>query len=288
MDSAWTWFKVNILSWLTPPKNIEVIDVIQIIIIAYFIYYVITWLRNTRAYALLKGLFVVLVFVVLVNVFQMDTIIWLLQNLGVVAFTALFIIFQPEIRRGLEQMGHRNPISSLFSLSRFTDAQPKRFSDRTLGEIVRATYEMAEEKTGALIIVEKEISLGEYTQTGIDLDATVSNQLLVNIFEYNTPLHDGAVIIRGDRILAATCYLPLSENMSLSKTLGTRHRAGLGITEVSDCFAIIVSEESGKVSYAYEGKLVTDVGMSELREEFTFIQKLKGTRNSLFRRREDD
>ena len=288
MDSVWTWFKVNILSWLTPPKTIEVIDVIQIIIIAYFIYYVITWLKNTRAYALLKGLFVVLVFVVLVNIFQMDTIIWLLQNLGVVAFTALFIIFQPEIRRGLEQMGHRNPISSLFSLNRFTDGQPKRFSDRTLGEIVRAAYEMGEVKTGALIIVEKEMSLGEFTQTGIDLDATVSSQLLINIFEYNTPLHDGAVIIRGDRILAATCYLPLSENMSLSKTLGTRHRAGLGITEVSDCFAIIVSEETGKVSYAYEGKLVTDVGMSELREEFTFIQKFKGSRNSLFRRREDD
>ncbi len=288
MDTVWTWFKLNVLSWLTPPKTIEVIDVIQIIIIAYFIYYVITWLKNTRAYALLKGLLVVLVFIVLVNVFQMDTILWLLQNLGIVAFTAIFIIFQPEIRRGLEQMGHRNPISSLFSLSRFTDTQPKRFSDRTLGEIVRATFEMAEDKTGALIIVEKEISLDEYTRTGIDLDATVSSQLLVNIFQYSTPLHDGAVIIRGDRILAATCYLPLSENMSLSKTLGTRHRAGVGITEVSDCFAIIVSEETGHVSYAYEGKLVTDVVSSELREEFTFVQKIKGTRNSLFRRREDD
>ena len=288
MDALWTWFKVNILTWLTPPKTIEVIDVIQIIIIAYFIYYLITWLKNTRAYALLKGLLFVLVFVVVVNILQMDTIIWLLQNLGVVALTAIFIIFQPEIRRGLEQMGHRNPISSLFSLSRFTDAQPKRFSDRTLNEIVRATYEMADAKTGALIIVEKEISLGEYTQTGIDLDATVSSELLVNIFEYSTPLHDGAVIIRGDRILAATCYLPLSENMSLSKTLGTRHRAGLGISEVSDCFAIIVSEETGNVSYAYEGKLVTDVVLSELREEFHFIQRLKGTRNSLFRRREDD
>ena len=288
MDELWTWFKVNILSWLAPPKSIEVIDVIQIIIIAFFIYYIINWLRNTRAYALLKGLLFVLVFVVVVNVLHMDTIVWLLQNLGVVAVTAIFIIFQPEIRRGLEQMGHRNPISALFSLSRFTDAQPKRFSDKTLGEIVRAVYEMAEDKTGALIIVEKEISLGEFTQTGIDLDATVSSQLLVNIFQYSTPLHDGAVIIRGDRILAATCYLPLSENMALNKTFGTRHRAGVGITEVSDSFAIIVSEETGKVSYAYEGKLVSDVVMSELREEFTFIQKIKGTRNSLFRRREDD
>ncbi len=287
MDAVLTWIKLNILKWIAPPKHIEVIDIIQIIIIAFFIYYVINWLRNTRAYALLKGLLLVFVFVIVVNVFHMDTLVWIVQNLSVVAITAIIIIFQPEIRRGLEEMGHKNVFAALFSIQKYTDTQPKRFSDRTLNEIVRATYEMAEARTGALIIIEKEFSLNEFTQTGIDLDATVSSQLLLNIFELNTPLHDGAVIVRGDRILAATCYLPLSENMSLSKTLGTRHRAGLGITEITDCFSIIVSEETGKVSYAYEGKLVTDVVLSELREEFHYIQKVKGSRNSVFRRRED-
>ena len=161
--------------------------------------------------------------------------------------------------------------SRLFSINRGKDEL--RFSNGTLRAITTAVAEMAEEKTGALIVVEKAIHLTEYELTGIPMDSLVSPQLLINIFEHNTPLHDGAVIIRGDRIMAATCYLPLSENMSISKSLGTRHRAGLGLSEVCDAAVIIVSEETGGVSVAREGQLISDVDPGHLNEILTDLQK---------------
>ena len=288
MEEAWSWFKINILQWLYPPKTIEIIDIIQILLIAFFVYQLILWFKNTRSYALLKGILLVLAFVIIANALHMDTIMWLIQNLSVVAITALIIIFQPELRKVLERVGHNNLITSLFSFGKFVGDYPRRFTDTSLNEILRAVYEMAELKVGALIVFEQNLGLDEYAQTGIMMDAVISSQLLTNIFEEKTPLHDGAVIIRQDRIVAATCYLPLSENMDINKKLGTRHRAGIGITEISDCFTIIVSEETGNVSYAHEGRIVTGVVPSDLREKMHQIQRVGSSEYSLFRRREDD
>ncbi len=288
MEQAWSWFKLNVLQWIYPPKPIEVIDIIQILLIAFCVYQLILWFKNTRSYALLKGIVFIIAFVIVANIFHMDTIMWLIHNLSVVAITALIIIFQPELRKVLERMGHNNILTKLFNVGKYSGDYPKLFTDASLNEIIRAVYEMAELKVGALIVIEKNLRLDEYIQTGIMMDAMISSQLLTNVFEYNTPLHDGAVIIREDRIVAATCYLPLSDNMDINKKLGTRHRAGLGITEISDCFTIIVSEETGKVSYAHEGRLVTGVVLSDLREKMHQIQRIGTSENSLFTRREDD
>lgn len=284
MEGFWNWLKINILPWLYPPKEIEIIDIIQIILIAYFVYHVILWFKNTRSYTLLKGIVLVVVFVAIAYIFQMDTIIWIIQNFSVVAFTAVIIIFQPELRKVLERVGHNNWFTALFNFGKYAGEAPKYFTDKSLNEITRAVYEMADLKVGALIVIERDIGLDEYIQTGIMMDSMISSQLLCNIFEHNTPLHDGAVIIRDDRIVSATCYLPLSENMDINKKLGTRHRAGLGISEISDSLTIIVSEETGSVSYAYEGELITNVVLSDLREQLHQTQKLRGDKGVLFRR----
>ena len=275
MDKFLTWLRVHFLSWLAPPKSIQVIDIIQILIIAYIVYRLIIWVRNTRAYALLRGILFILGFVVIARVLRMEAITWLLGNLSVAAITAAVIIFQPELRKGLEQMGHSRFFSSVFSLGSRNDEDNLRFSEHTINELVRASFDMAEVKTGALIVLERDISLSENEKTGIPVDAVLTSQLLINIFEHNTPLHDGAVIVRGNRVAAATCYLPLSENMELSKRLGTRHRAGLGISEATDSLTIIVSEETGGVSYAMAGKLTTGVSPSDLREKLHEIQKIR-------------
>ena len=273
MDAVIGWLQINILSWLKPPKTIQVIDIIQILLIAWLVYRMILWMKNTRAYTLLKGILLILGFVIVANLLNMEVIVWLMGNLSVVAFTAVVIIFQPELRKALEQMGHSHFVSSLMSINRDPE-ENKRFSDHTLNELVRACFEMSEVKTGALIVIERDTHLYEYENTGIELDAMVSSQLLVNIFEHNTPLHDGAVLIRQDRVAAATCYLPLSDNMDLSKKLGTRHRAGVGISEQSDCFVLIVSEETGAVSYAQNGRLHGAVSPSELRRALQAAQKI--------------
>ena len=280
MDGLVNWLK-NIGSWLVPPKPIGVIDIVQILLLSYLVYKLILWMKNTRSYTLLKGILFIIGFVVIANLLNMEVIVWVINNLSVVAITALLIIFQPELRRMLERMGHSNPLSSFFT-SRSVD-ENKRFSDHTINEVIRSVYDMSEARLGALIVLEKDISLEEYIHTGISIDAVVSNQLITNIFEHNTPLHDGAVILRGDRIEAATCYLPLSDNMDLSKKLGTRHRAGIGISEVSDSFTIIVSEETGNVSYARGGKLSGAVTPSELREVLAEEQILFKSRVKLQR-----
>jgi diadenylate cyclase len=275
VDGLISWMRVHLIEWITPPKTIQVIDVIQIILIAYFVYHLIIWVRDTRAYSLLRGILLIILFVVLANVLGMEVIVWLVANLGVAAFTALVIIFQPELRKGLERMGHKGMLASIFQGR--SNGNNNRFSDHTLNEIVRACFDMGEVRTGALIVIERNVRLEEFVQTGIPIDAIVSGQLLINIFEKNTPLHDGAVIVRGDRVTAATCYLPLSDSMQLSKSLGTRHRAGVGISEISDSCTIIVSEETGAVSYAIEGVLHTDVNPAALKEQLHEIQKLVNT-----------
>ncbi|MCH1982148.1 diadenylate cyclase CdaA [Ruminococcus sp. OA3] len=257
---------------LSLPKSIEVIDIIQILLITVFVYYLMLWVKSTRAYTLLKGLMMVVVFLILAYLLHMDVLIWIFTNLGVVAITALIIIFQPELRRALEQLGEKNMINSLLRFDN-TKVEEWKISDTTINELIRAAYDMGEVKTGALIVIENNVILREYEKTGIPLDSVLTSQLLINIFEHNTPLHDGAVIVRHNRVVAATCYLPLSDNLTLNKNLGTRHRAGVGISEVSDALTIIVSEETGNVSYTLGGKIYTGAAPNELREQLYKLQK---------------
>ncbi|MBE5918652.1 MAG: TIGR00159 family protein [Pseudobutyrivibrio ruminis] len=233
-------------------------------------YHLLVWVKNSRVWMLIRGVLIIMLFFVIAAIFQMNTILWLGERFISVAVTVLIVVFQPELRRALEQIGRRK-ITSMFSWN-ILKTGAKKFDDSTITGMVTACYEMGAVKTGALIVVENDMQLTEFERTGISLDALVTRQLLINIFEKNTPLHDGAVIVRGDRVVSATCYLPLSDNMALSKDLGTRHRAAVGISEVSDSLTIIVSEETGAVSYAREGRIVRDVKEDELIAELKRIQ----------------
>ena len=268
------------ISW---PKNVEIMDFIQILLIAFFVYHLMLWIKNTRAYTLLKGIVFVGVILLGAQIFEMHTILWIFQNLSMVAVTGILVIFQPELRKALEQLGEKNVISTIIPFDSSREVEGV-ISDRSINELVRATYDMAEVKTGALIVLERMILLQEYEKTGIILDSEISSKLLINIFEHNTPLHDGAVMIRNNRLVAATCYLPLSENMDLNKNLGTRHRAAVGISEVSDALTIVVSEETGKVSYTLGGAIHTNVPPSDLREQLHRMQKkVEKSENGKFR-----
>ncbi|CCX88985.1 disA bacterial checkpoint controller nucleotide-binding protein [Clostridium sp. CAG:590] len=251
MKQLVTYFKTY-FDWFYIPR-ITVTDVIEIVIIAILIYYIMDWFKKTRAWTLIKGILVLLLFTGIAMLFQFNTILWIFKNTISVGVIAVIIIFQPEFRRALEQLGRKNFIFSLFSTD---DTKSGRMIDRkVLNEIAKAVFAMAEVKTGALIVIEQDVKLGDYERTGIAIDAEVTSQLLINIFEHNTPLHDGAVLIRDNRIVSATCYLPLSDNLDINKSLGTRHRAGIGVSEVSDSITVIVSEETGGVSLAYNGML---------------------------------
>ena len=250
--------------------NLRWTDIVEILILAFLIYHILLWIKNTRAWSLLKGFAVVIVFVGIAALFNMSTILWIVQHVTGIAVTAVVILLQPELRSAMEELGQTNILSSLFNLDN-TRTPEGRFSDKTINEIVRACMQMSRVRTGALIVIEQTSPLQEYARTGIDMDALVTSQLLINIFEKNTPLHDGAVIIRNNRVVAATCYLPLSENR-MDKNLGTRHRAGVGISEVTDSLTIIVSEESGEISLAYRGALTRNVSEDYLRERLVTLQ----------------
>ena len=247
-------------------------DIIEIVIIAFVIYNVMVWIKNTKAWVLLKGIIIVVIFALIAYILNLKTILWIAGKTISVGIIALVIIFQPEFRRALEQLGRKK---ILFGLFRFNDGREKgeRFSSKTAEEIVRACFDMGAAYTGALIVIEQDMVLEEYEKTGITVDGLVTSQLLINIFEHNTPLHDGAVIIRGDRVVAATCYLPLSDNNNLNKALGTRHRAGVGISEVTDSMTIIVSEETGKVSVAVGGELIHDIDADSLRNKLEYLRR---------------
>ena len=247
------------------PQTFHPSNILEIVILAALIYGLIKWVKNTRAWTLLRGILVVVVFVAVSFALDLTTLKWLITKAGGVILTIVVIIFQPELRRALEQLGRRNALFGLFTPSSNQKEEDKRGADKINNEIVRAVYEMSRAKAGALIVMERQVTLDEYARTGIMIDSLISSQLLVNIFEHNTPLHDGAVFIRNQRIVAATCYLPLSDNMVLSKELGTRHRAGVGISEVSDSMTIIVSEETGAVSIAEDGKLIRGITAEELK-----------------------
>lgn len=265
-----TNFTTSYLNRLHMP-SIRWTDIVEIIVISFLIYQIILWIKNTRAWALLKGLLTIMAFILVAAVFNMTTILWIVKNILSLVVIAIVVVLQPELRRALEQLGRTNFFASLVSFDS-SKGGDGRFSDKTMHELIKACFEMGRVRTGALIVIEQNQSLSEYERTGIEVDGLLSSQLLINIFEHNTPLHDGAIIVREDRIVAATCYLPLSDNMGLSKELGTRHRAGVGISEVTDSLTIIVSEETGHVSVAYEGQLTRNLDSEELKEKLLMIQ----------------
>ena len=269
MQTIQTFFR-DYVAWLSMP-SINVVDIIGILVIAFAVYQIVIWVKDTRAWVLMKGIIVLFLIWLIAAICGMNVLLWIFQNVMVIGITAIVVVFQPEFRNALEQLGRK----SFTSISPFEDSKAKyeRYSDRSIQGIVKAVYEMAKVKTGALIVVEKDIQCREFERTGIPIDAEISSQLLINIFEHNTPLHDGAVILRDNRVVSATCYLPLSDNLALSKELGTRHRAGLGVSEVSDSLTIIVSEETGMVSVAREGKLRRNVDAEAMEKLLVRVSK---------------
>lgn len=251
--------------------TIRATDVVEMLIIAFLTYHILKWIKNTKAWSLLKGVAVIVLFIFVAVIFNMSTILWIVQNVLSVAAISIVVVLQPELRKALEDLGQKNFFANVFQdVSKKSDEG--LFSDKTINEIVRACSEMGKVKTGALIVIEQKQPLTEYERTGIDVDAILTSQLLINIFEKNTPLHDGAVIVRGNRVVSATCYLPLTDNNNLSKSLGTRHRAAVGISEVTDSLTVIVSEETGFISVAYKGTLDSRLDNEGLKKRLVEIQ----------------
>ena len=243
------------------------VNAIEILLIAVVVYYIVDWIKKNRVLVLLKGMLMIVLFYMVAAILGFDAIRWIFQNALGISITALVILFQPELRKGLEQLGKRNLVTPFLD-----SAEENMFTDRTVDEIVDAVCALAKDRTGALIVIERNVKLDEAESTGISLDAKISSELIMNIFQKNFPLHDGAIIVRGNRIAAATCYLPRSENNSLSKDLGTRHRAAVGISEVSDSVTLVVSEETGAISIAENGNLTRRVGRELLYDRLKELQ----------------
>ena len=267
MNTIISFFR-DYVAWLTIP-DFTITDVLEIAIIAFAFYHIILWIKDTRAWVLLKGMIILAIIFLAALILEMSVVLWVFQNAMVVGIMALVVIFQPELRNALEQLGRKRVWFGFLSVG--DSHRGERYSTKTINEILRAVYEMGAVKTGALIVIEQDMMLEEYIRTGIEVDGIVTSQLLINIFEHNTPLHDGAVIIRGNRVVSATCYLPLTDN-NLSKELGTRHRAGVGISEVTDSLTIIVSEETGAVSLAVGGELIRDIDEESLRNKLEYLR----------------
>ncbi len=276
-EGLWRGFE----SWFSFLPRITLTNIFEIVIIAFLVYEILYWIMNTRAWTLLKGLLVIGLFAAMAAILRLNTILWLLEKTTTIAVTALVIIFQPELRKALEQLGSQNLLAGILA---FDDGKEEAaFTERTADEIIRATFEMAKVKTGALIVLERNMPLKEIERTGIEINGLVSSQLLINIFEHNTPLHDGAVVIRGNRVTAATCYLPLSDNMMISKELGTRHRAAVGVSEVTDSLTIVVSEETGRVSLVEGGMLRRISDADSLREALVRMEKQEEAGSNRFK-----
>lgn len=236
-----------------------VVNLLDILLVWFIIYKLFNIIRGTKAIQLLKGIFVIVVVRSLSGLLGLNTLQWLMDQVVTWGVLAIIIIFQPEMRRALEQLGR----GKLFSRN---NSPEDNVQERLIEEIVKASAYMAKRRIGALISVEKETGLGDYIETGIPLEAHISSELLINIFIPNTPLHDGAVILQDNRIQAAACYLPLSESPFISKELGTRHRAGIGISEVTDCITIVISEETGSISITKSGELYRDLDEATFKE----------------------
>ena len=249
------------LSTMVRPE-IGILDLLDILMVAFIVYKILNWVKETRAWTLFKGLVVFFVFYAFATLLQLNTIHWILSKTLSVGIIAFVILFQPELRKALEQLGNGRIIRNMFKF----EIQDEEDEDdvKTIDEIVTAAKKMASVKTGALILVERDVPLGDHIRTGIPVDGLVTSQLLINIFEHNTPLHDGAVVIKNNSVAAAACFLPLTEN-KVSMELGTRHRAAIGASEVSDADIIVVSEETGYISLARSGVIYRNITPDELK-----------------------
>ncbi len=249
-------------------------DIVDVVIVGYVIYKGIKLISETRAEQLIKGIVILVVVTQLSEWLQLNTISFILKNTMQVGVVALLVVFQPELRRALEQMG-RSKFGNIFNFEEMGDSEDA-ISD-AIEEIASAVETLSDNRIGALIVIERDTKIGDIIRTGVTLDSLISAELLVNIFVPNTPLHDGAVIVRGNKIMAAACFLPLTENAYLSKELGTRHRAAIGISENSDSVAVVVSEETGKISVALEGDLTRNLTVETLKK--ALIKTLKINRH---------
>lgn len=252
------------LSRLSIP-SVRITDIVDIIIVAVLIYVIMIWIKETRAWSLFKGIAIVFIISLLSYQLHFYTISWIIEKTISVGIIALIVLFQPEFRKGLEQLGKGSLVTNIFN----NDEEGKILA-KTADEIVTAAFRMSKVRTGALILVEQDVPVGDLEETGIPIDGIVSSQLLINIFENKTPLHDGAVIIRNNRIAAATCILPLTQT-EIGLDLGTRHRAAVGASEVSDAYIIVVSEETGAVSVAHSGKLHRSLTEEKVKKMLTRI-----------------
>lgn len=265
----------KMINWFSL-STFHVSDALEILFLAWVIYNILIWIKATKAWTLLRGIVIIFVFILLATILKLDTILWLAQKLASIVAIAAVIVFQPEIRRALERLGEKKFLATLLGIGENGDHK-LAIAREAISCISAACEQMSRDKTGALIVMERSNSLADYEKTGIPMDAMMSSQLLVNIFEHNTPLHDGAVIVRDSRIVAATCYLPLSTNLELDKELGTRHRAAVGISEVTDAFVIIVSEETGAISVASGGKITRGLSGDDISTLLENMQELPKT-----------
>ena len=260
-ESLLNW-RSDLSAWAIP--SFHWTDAVDILVVAFIIYEILKWVRKTGAWVLLRGILFLIAIAAVSALLQLKMTLWIFRTTISVGILAIIIIFQPELRRALEQLGRGTIFQRAFGQLGQNDG---RLSKENVEAIIDALERMAAVKTGALICLQQSVPLFEYEQTGITLDSEISSQLIINIFEKNTPLHDGAVIVRDNRISAATCYLPLSDNSTISKELGTRHRAALGLSEVSDSKVLIVSEETGAISMAEGGQLYRNIDGAFLRKE---------------------
>lgn len=253
---------------------VRISDIIDILIVAFIIYHLIAWIRETRAMQLVKGIILLFALLMLSDWTHLTVLNYILNGVVQIGMFAIVVIFQPELRSLLEKMGH-SKIGKIVDFA-INNVRDNEASERIYDEICTAVKNMSASKTGALIVIEGETKLGDSIRTGTELNAIVTSALLENIFVPNTPLHDGAVIIRGTSIHSAGCFLPLTSNYNLSRELGTRHRAALGISEASDALIIVVSEETGKVSLAIKGSLTRNISTESLRKALEkFMEKEK-------------
>ncbi len=261
-------------------SQFRVADAVDILIIAIFLYRLIVLTKETRAYQVLKGIGILFIAAILSDTLQLQTVSWLLNSVVASGIIVAVVLFQPELRRALEHIGR----GELFYKNLFNDLQQEE--TQIVAELQQAILNLSKRRVGALIVIEQKTGLGDIISTGTRIEGIISAPLIENIFEPNTPLHDGAVIIRSGRIVAAACFLPLSEDFSVSRDLGTRHRAALGVSSVSDSVTLIVSEETGVISFARDGKLVRYIDQKALKNllETIFVRKAENAPGILKRR----
>jgi diadenylate cyclase len=263
---------------ITSLKTLDIFSILDIAVVSYIFYKGYMLIKETRAVQLLKGILLILLLIPVSSFLRLTMLKWIVEKTITIGVLSIIIIFQPEIRRALEHLGR----------SAFNDRhllEDEEVMEKVVTEVAEAVDNLAKEKTGALIVIENRTGLGEVIGTGTRLDAVVSSALLQNIFVVNTPLHDGATIIRNDKIVAAGCFLPLTSNDSISKLLGTRHRAGIGVSENSDALTIIVSEETGVISLAVNGRLTRNYTKERLSDILIRILKSRQNKKLTFRER---